>query len=830
MDPTRTKVAVVLATILMGILGVACSSTPSPVSAPTAVSPDVPQTTPAETQDWQCPQKSGSVLPSLIDGLSSEDPLVRFLASERLAKRAGDKDQRCKVIACLVDALENEHSAIALQAATVLGQIRAQEAVGPLLKALQSRDETAGSNQKIPSPELDDWVGGPNAPFIGHRSLFGLGRTRFGASNERQKYFDRVVVRALGQIGPPAADALPELFARLNMYEGRRPKETPTGPFTRDDLIQIATQIKDRSPVPLVANTISRLGPMGNEALIAIATSPQTARSNLEALKWLDDVSPQVVSFLFKALGDADPSMREKAAYALIELVGRTQAISYEPIRPPKNKDALAETIFRGLVERLGSVKPSEPSANIEARGIWEVVKRLERHEFTALDRPMVSEALLNLLSTPRVCKERPVEEILKAIYCFKGGPDRIAKLRIKQRGCVRKAAREFLRYNERTTKWRQGKPKVRAFGALLAKMQDPPRWWPVDVRDVENVDPATVESYSLPKRGNTQTLRKIAKAIQLINEVSPLSLETFMRLLEHESSSVRAVAAKAIYATTYKNGVQWQYFKPELEERLVNLLLGSLTEREGAQTTEPPSLDHCKSGGATCVQMDAARQLVAVVRRLRREIRWEEKLYFRGFVPKRPPTWAALGFPVLGNTPAGQEDLADLKFEPIIDNRIPAGQAVGPKVIPYRRVAATLVQGKPVPDHVMRRFLRSFITLENKVTGEPSVAKGVSWYITLQEEPALRDIFWQYGQLPVKYCQQGGIFLTTYGLPCDWLKHTRFLFDGEEVTPAKRRPPFHVANPTPGKHTITTEYTWRMGSGRDTTFTLRETTEVTVR
>jgi HEAT repeat protein len=194
----------------------------------------------------------------------------------------------------------------------------AQAAVPGLLQALQSPDETMRRCATIVLGHM-----GPS--ILAKEALWALAaRLKDGSTAVR-----RGAARALGNMGPKAAEAVPDLVEALQDIDTDTRVEAASslgniGPAASSAAPHLGRAVKDAEP-PVsrtAAYALGRIGPAAKAAvpdlIVALKHKDQFTRSNAaQALGRIGPVARTVIPELIAALRDKSVEVRRAAAYAL---------------------------------------------------------------------------------------------------------------------------------------------------------------------------------------------------------------------------------------------------------------------------------------------------------------------------------------------------------------------------------------------------------------------------------------------------------------------------------------------------------------------------------
>ncbi|OGQ77485.1 MAG: hypothetical protein A2289_15035 [Deltaproteobacteria bacterium RIFOXYA12_FULL_58_15] len=793
-------------------------------------------TPPVTTPTTPSPTFSRPLVTALVDGLSHETGLVRYLATARLQALALAPETREATLTALLAAVDDEHPAVAWHAALILGRLREPKAAVALVAVLERhRAELEKPRSVAPQTEPNSSgppglvgsginPGGPlgSGPAVTRGLLGVLSGSGSGSGSgsstapepdlarwaQRQSFEsqDEVLVWALGRLGPAAAEvALPALLPRLggSNYGGRLPA-------CHED----------------IALAIGQLGLAGVTAVLTEAKSANRERRlvGLDALAWMTPTAASIDT-LKNAIPDADADMRWMAVHSLHNLLVRCDGAGYWSVLAGETACTDAEQPTRAARDALAQVLLDVP-AELDRIGFDKIDTVHELLNF--LDSSLnagspllrsLAEPVARLLSAKKVCQTRPVDQIVKALHALDGQGERLAALRRRREPCIREAFAELNRQDRSRSppEWlARGRPLSTVIEELRAAVRDPEQHPLLQhLFALYEVDPATIDYRLLLdviERDEPALQWAAVSGLRTADEMTPVPDEVFLSLLVHPQIAVRAPAADALFSRVLieDRGVPDPEAQGRLVERLDTLLRGPIARLEvDTRATRQAMCDsYLKvTREKRCPELDAIEPLLRVMTTLRREPRFSTDLH-QGRLPRLPPCWAELG--IENASPACPEPPP---FVPMKADGAFAGITVR-----HRQVASDLLHNLPVNEATREAFLRSFISIEVQVEEGPSVQRGLTWRAHVRDElAALGRLFAEF----TGCTQQFPVLSQTHAIrsgPCLAAGKVTVSLDGFTRSPVPRGSETEVRSsdgelrfteryPTPGTHLIRVQY-----------------------
>lgn len=627
------------------------------------------------------------------------------------------------------------------------------------------------------------------------------------------------------------------------------------------ELLQFIKKIESLEAYPTVVSLLSRMGTKGIDLLRerAIDNDPKKRIIGLSDSKWVSNLNKKILGILAAALEDRDRGARRATIETLFHLLrirtcvqmktpmgtpifGPQHTICLPPLKPDARRRVLSilERYLRNLVKN-----PTLPGAGTNIVNISRYFKVLKANKVN------LSTRLYALLKAPRLCRSDIAKSVVTALNFVGRDPAILSALKQPLQRCVLDALHEKHLDNERMKRTELNNKNKRDTFSLnelidraraFCKGDDSVPSGLSDLSKLIQLDPSSYEKKMLHKAILSDEPRIGAASVRAMfsdRSGSPVTVDDLKVVLLNKSPHIRKISSSIV--NRHIIGFSGKELK-KLELLIIDSLTGPvLTTRGLEKALDKAYCSDCRGiRPPACSGDDGHVSLISLLSIIRREPTFPDRL-MTGQVQKTIPDWSMLGIEGKRGSPSD--------LQPQIVPR-QQGQSVVRIEPEHKRIAYAIQNHLRIDDSVKQRFIRSFVNISYKLQKPPTVTNGIVWTVEYTG-----SLLREFGGLFAQFtnCRRAKTeFPYGTGFPyCDGKAQVKYFYDGKPIKPLKghsdpescddassqrcdgdidRRELFHLRNPAPGEHLISTEFIASTGYKNEAKVVLRENLEVVVK
>jgi HEAT repeat protein len=310
-------------------------------------------------------------VPALLEGLNDKDGIIRDRSAGALFHV---RELPAKVIPPLVKLLDDPVMRVRLRAAAVLGQMgpQAAPAVPGLIKAVKAKNVLAalalgriGEAAEEAVPALREVLADTTTSI----KIKTYSRSDAGHVQQSDLSLAAAAARALGQIGPKAVVATPDLMKALSDERPAVRVQAAAalgafGPEAKKAVPALAATLReegqDRAVQTVAASALGKIGEAARATLIETMKdkSPAVRALGVRALGQVRPVTKPAVTALGRGLSDRESTVRVASASALGE-IGKEAKDAVPSLAAALRVNDQPQVVLRALVGALAKMGES---------------------------------------------------------------------------------------------------------------------------------------------------------------------------------------------------------------------------------------------------------------------------------------------------------------------------------------------------------------------------------------------------------------------------------------------------------------------------------------